>query len=324
MDPSSEVFSTEPEGTKKIVSAAFVYSALFFIAGLVYDLILYITCSDWTMCGVNTASIILVAAVFATYRVGKSSSPDTGMLISMLIISANIAFTIIYEGVIDRPDSSFKILLGMCISTMPVILVTLTKYRWAAPGITIVMLCAFIASAALLRDDKLFYSMPALLLIYIGAPIALKNIIVVSRHLERQAIAVTEEKEEFLRLMNIGIEHLNFIEAHGRKEATELIDKLDNKIRDTLILRAREVITSEEAIKEALKNAYPSLTDAEIEVAVLVVNDKTVSEICAIRHVAPSTVTSIRSRLRKKMGVPTGTSLKGRLTAVANHYNSKP
>lgn len=321
MKPTSELLFTDNKGPQQIVSAVFICSTIFFVAGLIYDLFLYISGTDLIMCLTNGISILLITVVFAVYRTGKIS-PDTGMLINMLAISLNISFTIIYQGIIARPDSSFKVLLGMCISTMPIILVTLTKYKWISPAITILTISSFAFSAIMLRDATLFHSMPTIILIYIGAPIALRSIIAVARRFERQAIEVTAEKEEFLRLMNIGIEHLNFIEAHGRKEAAELIDKLDNKIRDTLVLRAREVIMSEEAIKEALRKEYPSLTEAEIEVGILVVNDKTVSEICEIRHVAPSTVTSIRSRLRKKMGLPRGTSLKGSLTSTANRYNA--
>ena len=50
------------------------------------------------------------------------------------------------------------------------------------------------------------------------------------------------------------------------------------------------------------------------------VDDKTVSEICEIRHVSPSTVPSIRSRLRKKAGLRPEESLKSHLKSVVNAY----
>lgn len=320
MKTPSEAYIHTHKGTKQIVTAAFTYSTIFFVAGLSYDLALYIIAKDWIMCVVNSLAILSMIGVFIVYRIGKSI-PDTGLLINMFVISFNLSLSIIYEGVSAQPDASFKVLLGMCICTVPIILSALTVSRWAPLTLTLIAVCSYTASALLLDDDKLFYSMPTLLLIYIGAPIALRSIIIVSHRLERQTTEVTEEKEEFLRLMNMSHDHLNFIEAKGRKEAAELIDKLDAKIRDTLVLRMREAIISEESIKEALRKSYPSLTDAEIEVALLVVNDKTVSEICEIRHVAPSTVTSIRSRLRKKTGLAQGESLKCHLTAVVNRYN---
>lgn len=307
------------KGVIQILTAAFTYSTIFFVIGLAYDIILYIWGGEWTMSAVNGATTVAMLGVYTCFRKEKCTA-DTGLTLTMFAISANIAITILYEAWVEQPDSSFKVLLGMCICTMPIILVSLTSMKSAPVIITMMALGAYVASALLLDDNKLISCMPTLMLLYIGAPIALRSIIIISRRLERQSAEVTEEKEEFLRLMHIGNEHLSFLGAPDRKEAAKLIDKLDVKVRDTLVLRAREVIVSEENIKEALILTYPTLTDAELETAVLVVNNKTVSEICAIRHVSPSTVTSIRSRLRKKLELMPGESLKGCLTTVANNY----
>ncbi len=103
--------------------------------------------------------------------------------------------------------------------------------------------------------------------------------------------------------MNIEAERFKLIGAHGTREAAKLMDELDAKVRDTLVSQVKHVIHSEEMVREAIRKRHPELTDAEAEVALLIVKDKTVSEICEIRHVSPSTVTSIRSRLRKKAGL---------------------
>ena len=44
----------------------------------------------------------------------------------------------------------------------------------------------FLFSAILIGDEKLFLCMPILMLIYTGAPIALKSIVILSRRLERE------------------------------------------------------------------------------------------------------------------------------------------
>ena len=96
--------------------------------------------------------------------------------------------------------------------------------------------------------------------------------------------------------MNIEAERFKLIGAHGTREAAKLMDELDAKVRDTLVSQVKHVIHS------------------------LIVKDKTVSEICEIRHVSPSTVTSIRSRLRKKAGLRPEESLKSHLKSVVNAY----
>jgi len=178
----------------------------------------------------------------------------------------------------------------------------------------------FLFSAILIGDEKLFLCMPILMLIYTGAPIALKSIVILSRRLEREKIEITREKSEFLRIMNIEAERFKLIGAHGTREAAKLMDELDAKVRDTLVSQVKHVIHSEEMVREAIRKRHPELTDAEAEVALLIVKDKTVSEICEIRHVSPSTVTSIRSRLRKKAGLRPEESLKSHLKSVVNAY----
>ena len=98
------------------------------------------------------------------------------------------------------------------------------------------------------------------------------------------------------------------------------MDELDAKVRDTLVSQVKHVIHSEEMVREAIRKRHPELTDAEAEGALLIVKDKTVSEIYEIRHVSPSTVTSIRSRLRKKAGLRPEESLKSHLKSVVNAY----
>ncbi len=261
----------------------------------------------------------MMGAVFAVYAAGKTDS-DIALFANMLIVTLNLAVSIVYEGIVNGPDASFTVLLGMCICALPIIMASLTGIRAAPVIITLIIICSYSVSAILIGDEKLFLCMPILMLIYTGAPIALKSIVILSRRLEREKIEITREKSEFLRIMNIEAERFKLIGAHGTREAAKLMDELDAKVRDTLVSQVKHVIHSEEMVREAIRKRHPELTDAEAEVALLIVKDKTVSEICEIRHVSPSTVTSIRSRLRKKAGLRPEESLKSHLKSVVNAY----
>ena len=288
----------------QLLTAIFIYSSIFFAAGLTYDIVLYTLDAKWFLLAANTAALLMMGAVFAVYAAGKTDS-DIALFANMLIVTLNLAVSIVYEGIVNGPDASFTVLLGMCICALPIIMASLTGIRAAPVIITLIIICSYSVSAILIGDEKLFLCMPILMLIYTGAPIALKSIVILSRRLER-------EKSEFLRIMNIEAERFKLIGAHGTREAAKLMDELDAKVRDTLVSQVKHVIHSEEMVREAIRKRHPELTDAEAEVALLIVKDKTVSEICEIRHVSPSTVTSIRSRLRKKG--PTAGNSRSRFT----------
>ena len=315
----------------QLLTAIFIYSSIFFAAGLTYDIVLYTLDAKWFLLAANTAALLMMGAVFAVYAAGKTDS-DIALFANMLIVTLNLAVSIVYEGIVNRPDASFTVLLGMCICALPIIMASLTGIRAAPVIITLIIICSYSVSAILIGDEKLFLCMPILMLIYTGAPIALKSIVILSRRLEREKIEITREKSEFLRIMNIEAERFKLIGAHGTREAAKLMDELDAreaaklmdeldaKVRDTLVSQVKHVIHSEEMVREAIRKRHPELTDAEAEVALLIVKDKTVSEICEIRHVSPSTVTSIRSRLRKKAGLRPEESLKSHLKSVVNAY----
>lgn len=307
----------------RLLTAIFLYSSVFFAAGLIYDIVLYLLAGTWYLCIANAVSLLLMGGVLVLY-LSKRMNPDISLFTDMLVITLNISFSIIYESIASGPDASFRVLLGMCICTLPIIMASLTGIRSGPLIITLLIICSYSVAAIFIGDEKLFLCMPILMLIYIGAPIALKGIIILSRRLERERIAIAEEKSEFLRIMNIEAERFDLLGAKDTKEAARLLDELDVKIRETLVAQVKHVITSEECIRRAIREHHPGLTDAEMEICVLIVSGKTVSEICEIRHVSPSTVTSIRSRLRKKIGLAPGDSLKSYLKSIANLQAANP
>ena len=186
----------------QLLTAIFIYSSIFFAAGLTYDIVLYTLDAKWFLLAANTAALLMMGAVFAVYAAGKTDS-DIALFANMLIVTLNLAVSIVYEGIVNRPDASFTVLLGMCICALPIIMASLTGIRAAPVIITLIIICSYSVSAILIGDEKLFLCMPILMLIYTGAPIALKSIVILSRRLEREKIEITREKSEFLRIMNI-------------------------------------------------------------------------------------------------------------------------
>lgn len=169
----------------QLLTAIFIYSSIFFAAGLTYDIVLYTLDAKWFLLAANTAALLMMGAVFAVYAAGKTDS-DIALFANMLIVTLNLAVSIVYEGIVNGPDASFTVLLGMCICALPIIMASLTGIRAAPVIITLIIICSYSVSAILIGDEKLFLCMPILMLIYTGAPIALKSIVILSRRLERE------------------------------------------------------------------------------------------------------------------------------------------
>jgi DNA-binding CsgD family transcriptional regulator len=96
----------------------------------------------------------------------------------------------------------------------------------------------------------------------------------------------------------------------SKDEVQSLLNNLGKRMRDKIIDQAKILVKNEEEIIEILNTSYPKLTATEIELCCYIVVGKTVSEICDLRHVSPSTITSLRSRLRKKFGLKKDECLK--------------
>ena len=293
------------------------YSFILFPAGMIFDTITYLVGKEYVLLWANILALVWFAVTFVRYAT-KHLRADSAILLNMIIISLNLALSIVYEGVKGGPEAPPAVILNMCIFIIPVLLSVFSNRRAAPLLFTTLALIAYTISAFILKDIRMIQAMPTLILIYLGSPIVLKSIIRVSRKIERDNLMVLQEKQDLFRMLNLEEKQYSLLQARNvdKKRSSELFDTLDARVKDILVSRAKEAISDEQHIIVSLKDHYPFLTSAEVEICAMIVDNKTVSEICEIRHVSPSTVTSVRSRLRKKIGLEEGTSLKTHLQSV--------
>ena len=74
----------------QLLTAIFIYSSIFFAAGLTYDIVLYTLDAKWFLLAANTAALLMMGAVFAVYAAGKTDS-DIALFANMLIVTLNLA-----------------------------------------------------------------------------------------------------------------------------------------------------------------------------------------------------------------------------------------
>lgn len=74
------------------------------------------------------------------------------------------------------------------------------------------------------------------------------------------------------------------------------------------------IIFMEEKCKaDVIKDYFPELTPTELVVAALILQDKTVGDICKILHRSSGNITSHRSNIRTKLGLSKTENLKAAL-----------
>ena len=56
----------------QLLTAIFIYSSIFFAAGLTYDIVLYTLDAKWFLLAANTAALLMMGAVFAVYAAAVS------------------------------------------------------------------------------------------------------------------------------------------------------------------------------------------------------------------------------------------------------------
>lgn len=295
------------------------YCTIFFLIGFIFDTILYFIDNKLLLVVLNISSILTIIVSVVLYFNKKIDAANT-IFILLLSIALNVCASMICESLYVTAESREIILLNMSIYMVPIILSALIKYRSAPIWLTIVGLLSYTAASLLIGDMSLLERLPILALIFVGVPIALVNVLDVTKSIAEENAKVTRQREELLRLLDMEPEQLQLVESGSmsKKSAAKILDKMDSRMRNLLVDRVKNVINSEERVVAALKSKYPTLTASELEICRFVVEGKSVSEICEIRHVSTSTVTSIRSRLRKKLGLAHGESLQSYLQSIVN------
>jgi len=310
----------------QVLSQIVWYSTIFFCAGIIVNLLFFIKTTYTTLIVVNVVSMLVFIFVALLYRC-KRISPTVAILVHVLTISVNLAYYNIFaalymEDVLRAMESVY---INMCIFLALGILSAIIKYRHLPAIISVIGMASYLAAVVIMGDQGVFNAFLILILVFIGTPVVLTRVLKATRRIERENMIVIQERQELLTLLAIEPEHIDLIRGSNfnKQEAAELVDRMDASMREVIVSRVRDSIRTDENIRTALFTACPDLTDSELEVCCSIVEGRTVSEICEIRHVSPSTVTSVRSRIRSKMGLKHGDSLRNHLLSIVNRYDIK-
>ncbi len=310
----------------QVLSQIVWFSTVFFCAGIIVNLLFFMKTTYTPLIVVNVASMVIFLIIALLYRC-RRISPNMAILVHVLTISVNLAYYNIYAALYmdDVLRAMESIYINMCIFLALGILSAIIKYRHLPAIISVLGVASYIAAVIIIGDDQVFNAFLILILVFIATPVVLTRVLNATRSIDRENMIVIQERQELLRLLAIEPEHIDLIRGSNfnRQEAAELVDRMDASMREVIVSRVKDSIRTDEKIRSALVSACPSLTGSELEICCSIIDGKTVSEICEARHVSPSTVTSVRSHIRYKMGLKRGDSLRPHLLSLVNRYDIK-
>lgn len=97
----------------------------------------------------------------------------------------------------------------------------------------------------------------------------------------------------------------------------KLLSQLNEQSKHNLILAAMVLKKKRDAQHMVLSNKFPTLTRTELEVARLVVEGKTLSEIALIMSKTTSNISTVRGNIRKKMSLQQNDNLEEKLQELS-------
>lgn len=296
------------------------YAFMFFCAGMGLDLIGYIYYGITFLAVINTINLLLLTAIFISFML-KRLSADAAMLFLLSSLVLNLAMSIIHMALQPSTlQTSFYVLLSMGISFVPIVMARLTSRRYFSVIFIAICMGAYFFAAIVIGDKALLFSVPIILLLLIGAAVLSAYTMEMTRRVEREKAKAETEWNNLADMLDLDKQQIAMLKQGKltQDDIENLMAKMTDSIKELILRNAMIVVHDDQSMANALKRKHPGLTSGELELCCMIVKGYSAGNISRIRGVGVSTITSTRCRLRHKISLPEGESLKSYLESVVN------
>lgn len=294
---------------------------IFFFIGLCSDTATYIFSGSFLLAGGNLLFIMIHLGVAFLYLNGKLGSTASliGLLYSQQI---NVVVTMLYNYIFFNRSKELLICHELLIGFLVCTLASLTLQKKHIYILCALPLSAFTAiliyrSPVLLSEHLvgvyLAYLAPAFLVLHIRTflweTISKKEQLIMERQSLCRLMGMNEEQWDLL--LDV------ILQPHAPREQTQdLFKKLQEGIGNQLVMRAKRLLLDEKLMGQINERRKLSLTENEIRLCCLIIEDKSIAEISKLLYINESSVRANRSRIRKKLGLDKDNNLKAHLLAL--------
>ena len=294
--------------------------AAFFMGSWVIDIIVFPHRSgpSMFMFWVYTFTNLTLLILYLLYHRGRIDD-NRALILQTLVISFQQYTDMAVRIIIHGPISDIILLASVNVMMIPVIaagLTTMKKLPFILAGICMLIYCA----GTYLSGSIAFNIFVSLTLQLFGIATLQRLIINAWRRTEQTKQRIAEQNVVISRFFNLTDKKFEQITEGKltRSKAAELLERAEKTASTALIDRVKDVIVKEETVKQAIRKARAGLTDKDLQLCCHIAEGLTAGEIAQIYGQGISTITVHRHRLRTKLGLKEGDSLRDYIKMLVN------
>ena len=246
--------------------------------------------------------LFIIMCTLAYFK--KRVNLTTTFSIILIAIHIEIFIEIIYCSICSGYEYSYQRALIMSNITISLLFTMLSICAYMS-NISILLSSLTIASytiCTLITDEPFLYSyLPLIIIIYTMIPLLGRSLHSNISSLLKSSNLLKEEEEMLLKRLQMKKEEL-FAFA-------ELLSENNQK--------------KEKSKLDTIRRIYPNLSPSELNICRLILQDKTVSQICELLHRSSGNITSQRANIRAKLGLKKSDNLKEALQERMRLYEEE-
>ncbi len=172
------------------------------------------------------------------------------------------------------------------------------------------------AACAFITHDRWFEILAAVVTItFLLLGLLGSSLVWSTRKIENENIALKKEDEELFAIFGLSREQVKAYVKLAEQEMSDdkvaaVFDILGKNAQKNVMVNMKRYFYAKRFSEEAIGKAVPNLTPSEKEVCRLVMQDRKLGDISRILHKNESNITTIRSNVRRKLGLKPGDDLK--------------
>ena len=273
--------------------------------------------------------LFIIMCTLAYFK--KRVNLTTTFSIILIAIHIEIFIEIIYCSICSGYEYSYQRALIMSNITISLLFTMLSICAYMS-NISILLSSLTIASytiCTLITDEPFLYSyLPLIIIIYTMIPLLGRSLHSNISSLLKSSNLLKEEEEMLLKRLQMKKEELFAFaellsENNPEEKTSSLLNIIGEQSKENLFTALAAYQKKEKSKLDTIRRIYPNLSPSELNICRLILQDKTVSQICELLHRSSGNITSQRANIRAKLGLKKSDNLKEALQERMRLYEEE-
>lgn len=273
--------------------------------------------------------LFIIMCTLAYFK--KRVNLTTTFSIILIAIHIEIFIEIIYCSICSGYEYSYQRALIMSNISISLLFTMLSICAYMS-NISILLSSLTIASytiCTLITDEPFLYSyLPLIIIIYTMIPLLGRSLHSNISSLLKSSNLLKEEEEMLLKRLQMKKEELFAFaellsENNPEEKTSSLLSIIGEQSKENLFTALAAYQKKEKSKLDTIRRIYPNLSPSELNICRLILQDKTVGQICELLHRSSGNITSQRANIRAKLGLKKSDNLKEALQERMRLYEEE-